>query len=79
MDRFVGPSQKQLQVFGAAVDKKMQITWAAPVVKLVTMLERVQHLIIPMVKYHFNDIIGGGRGYWGYYRTMANIAEVSWH
>jgi hypothetical protein len=41
VDRFAGLSQKQLQVFGASVDKKMQIAWAAPLVKLVTMLERV--------------------------------------
>jgi hypothetical protein len=43
MDRFAGPGQKQLQVFGASVDKRMQIAWAAPSVKSVTMLERVQH------------------------------------
>jgi hypothetical protein len=59
VDRFVGPSQKQLQVFGASVDKKMQIVWAAPSVKSMTMLERVQHLITPMVRYHFNDIVAG--------------------
>jgi hypothetical protein len=41
VDRFTGPGQKQLQVFGAAVDKKMQIAWAAPAVKSVIMLERV--------------------------------------
>jgi hypothetical protein len=51
VDKFVGPGQKQLQVLGASVDKKMQIVWAAPSVKSVTMLERVQHLITPMVKY----------------------------
>jgi hypothetical protein len=79
VDRFIGPIQKQLQVFGAFVDKKMQITWAAPSVKSVTMLERVQHLITPMVRYHFNDIVVGGRGYQGYRRTVANIAEASWH
>jgi hypothetical protein len=45
----------------------------------VTMLERVQHLITPMVEYHFNDIVAGGRGYRGYRRTVANIAEASWH
>jgi hypothetical protein len=79
VDRFAGPGQKQLQVFGASVDKKMQIVWAAPSVKSVTMVERVQYLIIPMVKYHFNDIVVGGRGYRGYHRTVANIAEASWH
>jgi hypothetical protein len=79
VDRFAGPGQKQLQVFGASVDKKMQIAWAAPSVKSVTMLERVQHLITPMVRYHFNDIVAGGRGYQGYRRTVANIAEASWH
>jgi hypothetical protein len=62
--RFTGPSQKQLQVFGAAVDKKMQITWTAPAMKSVNMLERVQHFITPMVRYHFNNIVAGGRGYW---------------
>jgi hypothetical protein len=66
-------------VFGASVDKKMQIVWAALSVKSVTMLERVQHLITPMVRYHFNDIVAGGRGYRGYRRTVANIAEASWH
>jgi hypothetical protein len=76
VDRFTGLGQKELQVFGASVDKKMQIVWAAP---LVTMLEKVQHLITPMVRYHFDDIVAGGRGYQGYRRTMANIAEASWH
>jgi hypothetical protein len=66
-------------VFGASIDKKMQIAWTAPLMKSVTMLERVQHLIIPMVRYHFNDIVVGGRGYRGYRRTVANIAEASWH
>jgi hypothetical protein len=79
VNKFAGPGQKQLQVFGASVDKKMQITWVAPSVKLVTMLERVQHLITPMVRYHFNDIVAGGRGYRGYRRTVAKIAEASWH
>jgi hypothetical protein len=79
VDRFAGPGQKQLQVFGASVDKKMQIAWAAPLVKSVTMLERIQHFIIPMVRYHFNDIIAGGRGYRGYCRTVANITEANWH
>jgi hypothetical protein len=50
-------------VFNAFVDKKMQIAWATPSVKSMTMLERVQHLITPMVRYHFNDI----------------VAEASWH
>jgi hypothetical protein len=66
-------------VFGASVDKKMQIVWAAPSMKSVTMLERVQHLITPMVRYHFNDIVARGRGYRGYHRIVANIAEASWH
>jgi hypothetical protein len=79
VDRFAGPGQKQLQVFGASVDKRMQVAWAAPSVKLVTMLERVQHLITPMVRYHFNDIVAGGRGYRGYHRTVASIAKASWH
>jgi hypothetical protein len=79
VDRFAGPGKKQLQVFGASVDKKMQIAWATPSVKSMTMLERVQHLISPMVRYHFNDIVARGRGYRGYRRTMANIAEANWH
>jgi hypothetical protein len=79
VDRFAGPGQKQLQVFGASVDKRIQIAWAAPSVKSVTMLERVQHFITPMVRYHFNDIVAGGRGYQGYRRTVANIVEASWH
>jgi hypothetical protein len=79
VDRFAGPSQKQLQVFGAAVEKKMQIAWATLAVKSVTMLERVQHLITPMVGYHFNDIVAGDRGYRGYRRTVANITEANWH
>jgi hypothetical protein len=79
VDRFVGPGQKQLQVFGTSIDKKIQIAWTAPSVKSVTMLERVQHLITPMVRYHFNDIVARGRGYQGYRRTVANIAEASWH
>jgi hypothetical protein len=79
VDRFAGPGQKQLQVFGTSVDKRMQIAWVAPSVKSVTMLERVQHLITPMVRYHFNDIVAGGREYRYYRRTVANIAEASWH
>jgi hypothetical protein len=79
VDRFVGPGQKQFQVFGASVDKKIEIEWTALSVKLVTKLEKVQHLITPMVRYHFNDIVVGGRGYRGYRRTVANIAEASWH
>ena len=79
VDRFAGPGQKQLQVFGADIDKKMQIAWAALAVKLVTMLERVQHLITSMVRYHFNDIVAGDRGYRDYRRTVANIAEAIWN
>ena len=59
VDKFAGAGQKQLQVFGAAVDKKIQIAWAPPAVKSVTMLERVQHLITPMLRAHFDDIIAG--------------------
>ena len=79
MHRFVGPDQKQLQVFGATIDKKIQIAWIALAMKLVIMLERVQHLITSVVRYHFNDIVAGGREYRGYCRTVANIAEASWH
>ena len=43
------------------------------------MLEKVQHFITPMVRYHFNDIVAEGRGYRGYCRTVANIVEASWH
>jgi hypothetical protein len=32
-----------------------------------------------MVRYHFNNIIVGGRGYRGYRRIVANIAEASWY
>jgi hypothetical protein len=79
VDRFAGPGQKQLQVFGASVDKKIQIAWTAPSVKSMTMLERVHHLITPMVRYHFNDIIARGREYRDYCRTVVNNAEASWH
>ena len=57
-------------MFDAAVDKNMQIIWAAPSVKLVTVLERVEH---------FNDIVAEGKEYQGYLRTMANIAKAYWH
>ena len=70
--------QKLSLTFGGAVEKKMQTAWTAPVVKLVAMLERVQHLITPMVKSHFDDIVVGGRGYWGYRRIVANIARANW-
>jgi hypothetical protein len=79
VDTFAGPGQKQLQVFGAAIEKKLQIARVASAVKSVTMLEKVQHLITPMVRYHFNDVVAGGRGYQGYRRTVANIAKASWH
>ena len=42
------------------------------------MLERVQHLITPMLRAHFNDIVAGGRGYQGYCRNVANIAGANW-
>jgi hypothetical protein len=60
VDRFAGPGKKQLQIFGASVDKKMQIARTAPSVKSVTMLERVQHLITPMVRYHLHRCRGQG-------------------
>ena len=47
-------------------------------VKSMTMLERIQHLITSMVRYHFNNIIEEGKGYRDY-RTVANIAKASWH
>ena len=78
VDKFEGQGQKQLQVYGAAVDKKMQIVWVAPAVKSVTMLERVQHLITPILRAHFDDIIAGGREYHGYRRNVPNIAGASW-
>ena len=78
VDRFARPGQKQLQVFGGVVDKKMQTAWAAPAVKSMAMLERVQHLITPMIRSHFDDIIAGGRGYRGYRRTVANITGANW-
>jgi hypothetical protein len=36
VNRFTGPGQKQFQVFDASVGKKMEIVWAAPLVKSVT-------------------------------------------
>ena len=65
-------------MFSTTVDKEMQIKWVVPAVKSVTMLERIQHLITPMVRYHFDNIVAEGRGYWGYHRTVANIAGASW-
>ena len=65
-------------MFGATVDKKMQIAWAVLAVKSMTMLERVQHLIIPMVRDHFDDIVAGARKYRGSYRKLANIVGASW-
>ena len=56
----------------------MQTAWAAPTVKSVTMLERVQHLITPMVRAYFDNIITGGREYRGYRRNVANIVGASW-
>ena len=46
-------------------------------VKSVTILKRVQHLITPMIRYHFDDIVAGGRGYRGYCRIVANIAKAN--
>ena len=66
-------------MFGASIDKKIQIAWAVPSVKTMIMLERVQHLITLMVRYLFNDIVVGNMGYRVYHRTVANIAEASWH
>ena len=78
VDRFAGSRQKQLQVFGGVVDKKMQTAWAAPPENLMAMLERVEHLITPMVRSHFDDIVAGGRGYQSYHRIVANIAGANW-
>ena len=79
VDRFAGLDQKQLQVFGTAVEKKMQIAWAALAMKLVNMLERIQHLITPMLRAHFDDIVAGSRGYRSYRRNVANISRANWN
>ena len=31
-----------------------------------------------MVRFHFDDIVAGGKGYRGYHRTVANIAGANW-
>jgi hypothetical protein len=78
VDRFGGTGQEQLQVFGAAIDKKMQIKWAAPIMKSVTTLDKYEPLIPPMIRQQFDDIAQGGTGYQGYRRVVSNIAEATW-
>jgi hypothetical protein len=78
VDRFGGTGHEQFQVFGAAIDKKMQTKWAAPIVKSITTLERYEPLIPPMNRQQFDDIAQGGTGYQGYHRVVSNIVEATW-
>jgi hypothetical protein len=56
VDRFGGTGHEQLQVFSAAIDKKMQTKWAAPIVKSVMTLKKYEPLIPPMIRQQFDDI-----------------------
>jgi hypothetical protein len=74
--RFGEEGQKQLQVFGDIVDKKMQNAWAAPQVTSVNTLEKFEDLIPPIIRQHYEDIVAGGTGYQGYRRAVSNIGSA---
>jgi hypothetical protein len=76
--RFGGEGQKQLQVFGDIVDRKMQNAWASPQVRSMNMLEKFVDLIPPIIRQHYEDIVAGGIGYQGYRRAVYNIASARW-
>jgi hypothetical protein len=76
-----GEGQKQFQVLGDkffAIDKKMQNVWVAPLVKSVNMLEKFDALIPPIIRQHYEDIVGGGSGYQGYHWAVSNIIDARW-
>jgi hypothetical protein len=76
--RFGEEGQKQLQVFGDIVDRKMQNAWASPQVRSMNMLEKFVDLIPPIIRQHYEDIVAGGIGYQGYRRAVYNIASARW-
>jgi hypothetical protein len=78
MERFGGERQRQLQVLGDAIDKKMQNVWVAPLVRLVNTLEKFDALIPPIIRQHYEDIVGRGSGYLGYRRAVSNVEDAWW-
>jgi hypothetical protein len=71
--RFGEEGQKQLQVFGDIVDRKMQNAWASPQVRSMNMLEKFVDLIPPIIRQHYEDIVAGGIGYQGYRRAVLQV------
>jgi hypothetical protein len=61
-----------------AIDRKMQNVWAAPLVRSVKTLEKFNDLIPPVIRQHYEDIVGGGSGYHGYRRAMPNVEDAPW-
>jgi hypothetical protein len=78
IERFGEEGQRQFQVFGAAIDKKMQNAWAAPMVKFGNTLEKYEALIPPIIRQHYEDIVVGGTRYHGYRRVVSNIGDARW-
>jgi hypothetical protein len=77
--RFGEDGQRQLQVLGDAIDRKIQNVWAAPLVRSVNSLEKFDALIPPIIKQHYEDIVGGDSGYQGYRRSMSNNVDAHWN
>jgi hypothetical protein len=73
-----GDRQRQFQVFGAAIDKKMQNAWVAPMVRSVNTLEKYEALIPPIIRQHYEDIVARGTGYQGYCQVVSNIGDARW-
>jgi hypothetical protein len=76
VERFGGDEQRQFQVFGAAINKKMQNAWAAPMVRSFNMLEKYEAFIPPIIRQYYEDIVVGGIGYQGYRRAVSNIGDT---
>jgi hypothetical protein len=69
---------RQLQVLGDAIDRKMQNVWTAPLVRSVNTLEKFNALIPPIIRQHYEDIVGRSSGYQGYRRAMPNVEDTRW-
>jgi hypothetical protein len=76
--RFGEEGQRQLQVLEDAIDKKMQNVWAALLVRSVNTLEKFDALIPPIIRQHYEDIVGRGSGYQGFRRVVPNVEDARW-
>jgi hypothetical protein len=60
------------------IDKKMQNVWAALLVRSVNTLEKFDALIPPIIRQHYENIVGGGSGYQGYRWVVPNVEDARW-